>query len=390
MFRLRIQKRRSTGSLDTIMKQPDNVPVSITLRVPTRFLRIVMIVIAVALSACAQVGPKALSTGRPAYNVAVQQTEAQQLLLNIVRQRYGDPLLFLDVTSISAGFTVEANASLLGNVFNGSSDNVIGSVGGGVSETPYIFYSPNTGEQFVRQMLTPLDLATVALILQAGWSIERVLLLTGESVNALYNSAGGDQAGRGYRDYQAVASALRDLQRDGRMVIGIEPPKDEEEGKLALMIAPDAVESVHYRTACEKLEVKCDGSPLRLRRAFGTSSDGETMALATRSLFSALYFLAQGVDVPPADAMAGIASHGLDFNDATTGWTDKRGELFRVHWSESEPKQAAVKVRYRDSWFYVADNDADSKVTFALLSMLITLQSGDTSKITPLLSLPAR
>ena len=49
-----------------------------------------------------------------------------------------------------------------------------------------------------------------------------------------------------------------------------------------------------------------------------------------------------------------------------------------------------MKVQYRDSWFYVADNDADSKVTFALLSMLITLQSGDTSKMTPLLSLPAR
>jgi hypothetical protein len=46
-------------------------------------------------------------------------------------------------------------------------------------------------------------------------------------------------------------------------------------------------------------------------------------------------------------------------------------------------------VFYRDSWFYIADNDADSKVTFALLSMLITLQSGDTAKITPLITLPA-
>lgn len=349
-----------------------------------------MTVIAVSLSACAQVGPKALSTGRPAYNVAVQQTEAQQLLLNIVRQRYGDPLLFLDVTSISAGFTVEANANLLGNVFNGSSDSTIGSLGGSMSETPYIFYAPNTGEKFVRQMLTPLDLQTVALILQAGWSIERVLLLVGESVNELYNSAGGDPTGRGYREFQEVASALRDLQRDGRLVIGVEPPKDEEEGKLALMIAPDAVESAPYKSACENLEVACDGRPLRLRRAFGAGSDGETMSLATRSLFSALYFLAQGVDVPADDAAAGIASTGLTFGDEASGWSDKRAELFRVRSSASEPKRAAVKVRYRDSWFYIADNDADSKVTFALLSMLITLQSGDTSKITPLLSLPAR
>ncbi len=60
-----------------------------------------------------------------------------------------------------------------------------------------------------------------------------------------------------------------------------------------------------------------------------------------------------------------------------------------MHSSPTEPERSSVKVFYRDSWFYIADNDADSKVTFALLSMLVTLQSGDTTKITPLITLPA-
>jgi hypothetical protein len=46
-------------------------------------------------------------------------------------------------------------------------------------------------------------------------------------------------------------------------------------------------------------------------------------------------------------------------------------------------------VFYRDTWFYIADADQDSKTTFALLSLLITLKSGDTSGIMPLITIPS-
>lgn len=338
---------------------------------------------------CAQMGPRALSAGRPLYNIAVQQTESQQLLLNIVRQRYNDPIMFLDVTSISSGFSGDVSANLIGSIFNSGKNDLTGTMGGSIGETPYIFYAPNSGEKFVRQMLTPLDLRTLALILQAGWSIERVLLIVGESVNELRNTPLGDETRSGYQKYQKVVASLRDLQRDGRLIVGIEPDEGDGEPHLALMIAPDAVDSESYLLVCESISVKCDGRPLRLRQAFGASSDGQTLALATRSLFSALYFLAQGVDVPEADAAQGIAPARPRTSGGPFDWTESRGQLFRVHTSPTEPESASVKVLYRDSWFYIADNDSDSKVTFALLSMLITLQSGDTTKITPLITLPA-
>jgi len=347
------------------------------------------IVMMVFLAACAQLGPRALTAGRPLYNVAVQQTESQQLLLNIVRQRYNDPIMFLDVTSISSGFKGELSTSLMGNIINSGSSDLSGALGGAVGESPLITYSPNTGEKFVRQMLTPLDLRTVALILQAGWSIERVLLIVGESVNELRNTPSGDESRSGYLKYQKVVSSLRDLQRDGRLIVGEEPGKDGKEPGLSLMIAPDAVDSEAYQFVCKSIGVSCDGRPLRLRQAFGAASDGQTMALATRSLFSALYFLAQGVDVPQADAAEGVASRRPKTNGGPFDWTSSRGQLFRVHSSPTEPERASVKTFYRNSWFYIADNDEDSKVTFALLSMLVTLQSGDTNKITPLITLPA-
>lgn len=346
------------------------------------------VTMAFVLGACAQLGPQVLSTGRPLYNIAVQQTESQQLLLNIVRQRYNDPILFLEVTSISSGFNREVNGSLVGSIFNAGKNDLTGTLGGTFSEIPYIFYAPNTGEKFVRQMLTPMDLRTLALILQAGWSIERVLLILGESVNQLHNTLAGDESRTGYHKYREVVSSLRDLQRDGRLIVGMEPGKDGAEANLALTVSRDAVDSASYRLVCEAIDVSCDGQPLRLRQAFGAASDGKTLAVATRSLFSALYFLAQGVDVPAADAAAGTASPRASSNGGPFDWTDSRGHLFRVHSSPTPPEAAAVKVFYRDSWFYIADGDADSKVTFALLSMLVTLQAGDTAKMTPLISLP--
>jgi len=76
---------------------------------------------------------------------------------------------------------------------------------------------------------------------------------------------------------------------------------------------------------------------------------------------------------------------GGPFDEAGTGES-----LFQVRSSSQEPEHAAVKVFYRNSWFYIADDDASSKVTFALVSMITMLQSGNSAKITPLITLPAR
>ncbi len=354
-------------------------------RLYARQALITVVSLATFLGGCAQLGPQVLTTGRPLYNIAVQETESEQLLLNIVRQRYRDPVLFLDVTSISSGFTRGASAGLSGNT--GSND--VGAVfGGSISESPFITYAPNMGEAFVRQMMTPLDINTLALIVQAGWSIERMLLIVGDSVNELRNTPSDNNPQTGYLKFHQAVSSLRDLQRDGKLSLGAEQTKDDEKPQLSLVIAADSVDTEAYRIVCESLKVACDGRPLKLRHAIGAAIDDETMVLATRSLFSSMFFLSQGVDVPEEDVAQGFVSRtsivpGGPFDQAGTGES-----LFLVHSSSQKPEHAAVKVFYRDSWFYIADSDASSKVTFALVSMIMMLQSGNTPKITPLITIP--
>lgn len=348
-----------------------------------------LIAILIIPGACVQIGPKVLKSGRSLYNEAVQETESQQLLLNIVRQRYSDPVLFLDVTSISSGYAWEASADLLGTFSSGPNSGVAG-LGGTVSETPLITYAPNNGEKFVRQMLTPMDLDTLVLIIQAGWSVERVLLIIGQSINQLRNTLSGNDGEAGFVKYQEVLSALREMQRAGQMGVGAEQGTEGEERRLTLYFNPEVTDSTAYHVVCESIKVACDGRPLRLHQAIGIASDEQTMALATRSLFSAMYFLAQGVEVPDLDATSGFATGARKATSGLFGPGGTDETLFHVYSSHDEPENAAIKVFYRDSWFYIADNDRESKVTFSLVSLLVMLQSGDTERITPLITMPVR
>ena len=61
-------------------------------------------------------------------------------------------------------------------------------------------------------------------------------------------------------------------------------------------------------------------------------------------------------------------------------------DLFQVHSSGEEPADAAVKVFYRNTWFYISETDVDSKTTFSLMSMLLMLQGGDPARMSPLVS----
>jgi hypothetical protein len=102
-----------------------------------------------------------------------------------------------------------------------------------------------------------------------------------------------------------------------------------------------------------------------------------------------MYHLSRHVDPPEADVRAGIASPAPDISNDSSASSSALRQLFHVRSSVDEPDGTSVKVFYRNAWFYIADTDQDSKTTFALLSMLITLQSGDVSRAMPVITLPA-
>jgi len=60
----------------------------------------------------------------------------------------------------------------------------------------------------------------------------------------------------------------------------------------------------------------------------------------------------------------------------------------KIHSQDGRPEKAYVAVPYRGSWFYIADDDRNSKATFGLLNLLFSLQSATSKGKSPLLTLP--
>src|SRR4029453_12539264 len=121
------------------------------------------------------------------------------MLLNLVKLRYGDTPVFLDVGQIVSGYTMQGTFSALGSVLSTSgvvagvptSSGTLGSRGQ-YTDRPTIPYPPLSGERFARSLMTPIPPAALLSMIQAGNPVDLVLRLAVHVVNGIYNRYGGD------------------------------------------------------------------------------------------------------------------------------------------------------------------------------------------------------
>ncbi len=129
------------------------------------------------LAACNTVGPTAVSGARSAYNDALAVTQQEQMLQNLVRIRYLDMPQFLQVTSVNTQYELRGSldASVTGVFDNHLSDST-GRLGAGFSviERPTVTYAPLQGDEFVKQVMSPIGLESLALMVRSGWRPEVV------------------------------------------------------------------------------------------------------------------------------------------------------------------------------------------------------------------------
>ncbi len=351
---------------------------------------------AIVLSGCATAGPHAVRQAHYLYNQALVQTADEQLLLNLVRLKYRDTPYFLEVTSLSAQYELSGSASLGVTVADDAGDSAAAGAGVAISERPTVTYAPLQGAEFVTQLLSPISLETVMLLPQNGWSIERVLRTTVQSLNGVPNapSASGPTPSfePRFRRFQDVARRLRRLQVAGEVSLVYDVAADGEQGaerpRYTLRFEPGA-DPDDVRAIREALQLPGDGSPgehFFTARPHPRAGAGQ-LSLATRSLLGVLYYLSQGVDVPAADVEAGRVTRTLTPAGEVFDWGQVTRNLFRVRVADEEPAGAFVRVRYRGHWFYVPDDDLESKTTFGLLTQLFSLQAGGAHGLAPTLTL---
>jgi hypothetical protein len=148
------------------------------------------------------VGPAILARDRFDYSSAVADSWKRQTLLNIVKLRYLDSPIFLDVAQIVSGYQLQTTVSASGTAsVDPSSVPTIGSflnfgAQGSFTDRPTITYVPLTGDQYIRGIVTPLRPEQVFSAILAGWPAEALLFTAVNTLNGLGNQRLGGVAPR--------------------------------------------------------------------------------------------------------------------------------------------------------------------------------------------------
>ncbi len=342
------------------------------------------------LTGCVTVGHKAIRSSRTDYNVALRQTEDEQLLLNLVRLRYRDRPLFLETTALNTQFSYAP--SLEGALSAGSSgEPTVYGLGGKIAfeEKPTVTYIPLQGADYVQRVLSAVAVETLVLLDSSGWSTERIFRLCLQGMNGLENAPRAD--GPTPLEAPEFESFLRatKLFREIELLDGIEGARRRvgDDEAVVLRFTPAARETAEFRELAQLLELDPAAEAFEIAAGKGRGG-GNRIQVRPRSFSGMLHFLSQSVDVPDEDVEEGRVTVTRDAAGDVFDWGRVTDGLMRIRSSDSSPGNAAVSVRYRGRWFYIDDSDLDSKSTFSLLAQLYALQAGGTAGLTPVLTLP--
>ncbi len=349
----------------------------------------------IALAACqATLGPGAIRRGLPSYNETIDRVLEEQLLLNLVRLKYRDNPLFLDVGAVTAQQTFTGT---LGFEADGTDGAGLGPGGtlklplsGSYSETPTIVLTPLQGDAFFHRMMSPLPLDAMLLLSTSGWSIERTLTLICNRINDVRNAptAAGPtpEEAPHYRSFQQLAIDLRTLQTDQTLTFGFAKVNGQDTLVMELWDKPE------WAAVIKRVRDALELDPRQDRYFFSTQLIGrsaETIGVQTRSLLSVMFYLSQGIDVPEADLHDGKVTTTRLPDGARFDWHQLLDGMFRVQVTDSRPEAAFLSVAYRGHWFSISDSDLNTKATFMLLTQLFNVQAGQTAQSGPVLTIPA-
>jgi len=410
-----------------------------------RYAGLVLVAIACCTAAAGCMGSWAIRGTRIHYNESYSHTASQEMLLNIVRMRYGEAPSFLDLPAVVT--LTEATAAGVGA--QPSDSPLQGTFGGKFTlrDEPTLSYQPRSGDNLAESLIKGFE-AELLLDIAPGNDTRTFLLAFVDSINGVRNSPTATSPGgriiEPNDEYRYVVDLIDGLQTRGALKTRVAERDVEAHGAvptralpvggkvpgagmvaaakkdyvyhvsgeevtlvkrsrlLALTIRPEDLDAadVHELTRILRLEpgrsvyaVKSqenDKLDYMAESAAGAASIEEprdTLTLSVRSGYQLLAFLSKGVDVPESHLRRGTvcmfkAPDGRPFDARQI----TRG-LFKVCVQKHRPLRSDLAVFYRGHWFYIAEDDVMSRSTLSLVKLAIDVQS-QSGNAGPVLTLP--
>jgi len=353
--------------------------------------------IATAVCACSSIGPPTVERDRIDYGSAIADSWKQQTLLNIVKLRYGDFPVFLEIAQVIAGYQVETT---VGAGFNAASNSGAiadlltfgGSAAaqGKYTDRPTLIYAPLTGNDFLKKLMTPIPPSAVLFMLQSGYSADLVMRIAVNSINGV-----GNESRRGMNrtidpDFARLVQLLREAQLADAVQIRIERAKGSD-SESAILVFPHREDA---QLEAARAEI---GSILHLKPGVreldvyygGYSGKNDEIAMMTRSMLQIMLELGAIVQVPEADVTSGRAAPGAVAVQAPGTPATQAPALLNLLSGDSPPRDAYVAIQYGDHWFWIANTDIRSKYTFGMVMLLFSISDTGVHGNAPVVTVPA-
>jgi hypothetical protein len=348
------------------------------------------------ISGCGSIGPNTVSRDRFDYITAISESWKQQMLLNIVKLRYADVPVFMDVGQVISSYEIEGTLSAGGNILTGNKgaqgnlgDFLSFGAGGRYLDRPTITYAPLTGADFVKTMMTPFPPGAIMFLVEAGWPVDLLLQVSAQAINGLRNYRGGPNGHPADPEFVEVVRLLKRIQASGGIGFKLQREKEKEKEEATILmfhtrrLTPETAQDV----ADVRRLLRLNPEAAEIRITYGADSKGDQeIALHTRSGYQVLIELASLVAVPPGH----VAEHRT-YGAAATVPDGKSAlpELVTIQSGTERQSDSFVQVRYRGHWYWIDDRDLLSKRVFTFLTMLLTLSETGQKIQQPILTIRA-
>lgn len=346
----------------------------------------VVLLILAGLSGCVSIGPGTVTRDRFDYITAISDSWKSQMLFNMVKLRYGDAPVFLDVASVITQTGVQGTVGVTGSWWQNPFFSSAGvSAAGTYGEKPTVTYLPMSGEKFARSLMTPIPPAAILNFLQGGYPVDLVLRLAVHSINGIRSRFGmGARARDADPEFYSLVEKLRAIQASGE--IGLRVKKTGDQTATFMVFGKTLNPAVEAdRNEVRKL-LGLDPKAEEINVVYGSvASNDKEIAILTRSMLEILSDLSSYIDVPAANveqkrtfaSLAPELANGVPVPP-----------LMRIHSSPQKPDDAFAAVPYGQEWYWIDDKDFASKKLFSFIMFLFTLTDTGDKQGAPIITVP--
>jgi hypothetical protein len=354
-------------------------------------IRGVFIIAVVLFSGCTAMGPQTIDRDRFDYVSAISESLKRQTLLNLLKTRYQDVPVFLDIASVINQYAMERQLGLgvEGEFYNRGDPSFIGpsfSAGGRFEDRPTITYNPLMGPDFARSVMSPIPLPAILTLIQSGYPADYVFRVCVQTIQGLENSRSGPIGAReADPEFHELLRLFREAADKG--AIAFRTRMFQDKSKTVIVFRPPAGPKAGGRLdeVARILGLNPTVKEFTIVQGRIAENDRE-VAVFSRSLIQVMIEYASFIDVPESDIVEGrvyAVQHKPPANDHVLP------PLINVCSGNSEPDNAYVAVPYRDCWFWIDDRDLHSKALFSFLVVLNSFtERGDGTSAVPVISVP--